>query len=168
MGGGAMIETASLRGSGWRDAIREIQATGARFEVLDESEEGATIRLIVPSCGLLEAAAATGVHPTFPFELSEGFDEWHVTGKVAETKEFVERLRASGMRVDVASAQLHARVEGLTSRQRVILAAALKSGYYAYPRRITLTRLARRLGVAKSTLSEALVKLESEMIGDAR
>lgn len=48
----------------------------------------------------------------------------------------------------------------LTPRQREILLRAVHGGYYEYPRRITLTDLAREIGIAKSTLSESLIMIE--------
>jgi predicted DNA binding protein len=38
---------------------------------------------------------------------------------------------------------------------------ALKNGFYDVPRRITLSELAEKLGVAKSTLSSQLQRIES-------
>ena len=49
----------------------------------------------------------------------------------------------------------------LTARQKQILRAAVELGYYSWPRRVTLTNLAGHLGIAKSTLSEALMIVES-------
>jgi predicted DNA binding protein len=49
----------------------------------------------------------------------------------------------------------------LTSKQTVCFLYALESGYYDFPRRITLTELAHKFGVSKSTLSQALMRLES-------
>ena len=49
----------------------------------------------------------------------------------------------------------------LTNRQREVLLRAVEEGYYAWPRRVTLTQLAARIGVAKSTLSELLMIIES-------
>ncbi|WP_457555252.1 helix-turn-helix domain-containing protein [Candidatus Pyrohabitans sp.] len=54
--------------------------------------------------------------------------------------------------------------DGLTKRQKFILKKAIQHGYYSYPRRITLTQLAEKLGVSKSYLSEALQIIESKLI----
>jgi len=54
----------------------------------------------------------------------------------------------------------------LTKRQKQILKKAIQHGYYSYPRRITLTKLAEKLGVSKSYLSETLQIIESRLIKD--
>ncbi|NOZ59388.1 MAG: hypothetical protein GXO66_07440, partial [Euryarchaeota archaeon] len=54
--------------------------------------------------------------------------------------------------------------DGLTRRQKQILKKAIQYGYYSYPRRITLTKLAEKLGVSKSYLSETLQIIESKLI----
>lgn len=53
----------------------------------------------------------------------------------------------------------------LTPRQEEILAAALQFGYFDYPKRIRLEALAKRLGVSKSTASEALRKAQTKVVG---
>ncbi len=45
-----------------------------------------------------------------------------------------------------------------------MLAAAIQAGYYAHPRRITMTRLAQAIGVCKSTLSETLMIIEHKVL----
>jgi predicted DNA binding protein len=52
----------------------------------------------------------------------------------------------------------------LTPRQREVLALAIERGYYDYPRRITLSHLAKEAGVAKSTLSQTLMLIEREVM----
>jgi predicted DNA binding protein len=49
----------------------------------------------------------------------------------------------------------------LTPRQRFVFDTAMQEGFYDVPRRITLTELAVVLGVAKSTLSAQLQRIES-------
>jgi predicted DNA binding protein len=55
----------------------------------------------------------------------------------------------------------------LTPRQREILAAAIKRGYYDNPRGCSLTDLAEELGVNKSVISGVLHRAEGEIIKDA-
>lgn len=55
---------------------------------------------------------------------------------------------------------------GLTKTQRRILKEAIRHGYYSYPRKITLTKLAEKLGISKSYLSETLQIIESKLLGE--
>lgn len=52
----------------------------------------------------------------------------------------------------------------LTERQREVLRTALAQGYYDNPRECTLTELADELGIAKSTCSGILQRLESTVM----
>ena len=54
---------------------------------------------------------------------------------------------------------------GLTQRQLGILKSALEMGFYDFPRRITLTVLAEKLGIKPSTLSEILRAAEKNVVG---
>lgn len=54
--------------------------------------------------------------------------------------------------------------ESLTERQRAVLDAAVDLGYYDTPRRATIEDLAADLGLASSTVSEHLRKLEARSL----
>ncbi len=51
----------------------------------------------------------------------------------------------------------------LSEMERLVLIAAIGSGYYEYPRRISATELAYTLGYSKSTLIEYLRKAENKV-----
>ena len=62
---------------------------------------------------------------------------------------------------------VHERVdteELLSERQREVLLAAVEGGYYDTPRGCSLTELAEKLGVAKSTCSETLHRVEEVIV----
>lgn len=52
----------------------------------------------------------------------------------------------------------------LTDRQKEIIIAAQKNGYYNIPREITMEELARKLGISKATTTEHLQKAENLII----
>lgn len=52
----------------------------------------------------------------------------------------------------------------LTARQREVLSAAISHGYYDNPRSCSLTELADELGIAKSTCSGILQRLEARVM----
>jgi predicted DNA binding protein len=54
----------------------------------------------------------------------------------------------------------------LTDRQREVLTAANRHGYYEYPRRITSTELARRVHISKPVLLQHLRKAEGRIMAD--
>ena len=53
----------------------------------------------------------------------------------------------------------------LTDKQRDVMAAAKDSGYYRYPRMISATQLADKLGMSKATTLEHLRKAEVRLMG---
>jgi len=51
----------------------------------------------------------------------------------------------------------------ITAQQHALLHQALAAGYFEVPRRITLTRLAHKLGKSKSSLSRGLALIEEKL-----
>lgn len=70
-------------------------------------------------------------------------------------------MKPSGARVVFA---VRANSASLTERQERLLVFAAASGYYDFPRRVSLTRLAEKVGVAPSTLSEILRGAEKRIV----
>jgi len=56
------------------------------------------------------------------------------------------------------------KIENLTLKQKEILETAHLSGFFQYPRKITLTDLAKHLKISKATLSESLRIAENKII----
>ncbi len=102
----------------------------------------------------------------FPYSVLDGVARWTVVGpadKVRALRSALERETAGVEIESVADASVPA-VSTLTPRQGELLRIALDEGYFEVPRRITLTRLAGRVGVAVSTLSVALAVIERKAV----
>jgi len=170
--GGRCIEVVELRTPAWRDVAERIRSTPgvAQAEVLLASPHGATLRLVVPACGLARGIVATGALPQLPFSVGGGCDELVVVGSRERARMLLEALRRKGVDTQVLSSGPYEPPRHLTERQQQVLDAAVREGYYDYPRRINLTKLAAKLGVTKSTLSESLMIVERELLagGGAR
>ncbi|MHA1341426.1 MAG: helix-turn-helix domain-containing protein [Promethearchaeota archaeon] len=53
----------------------------------------------------------------------------------------------------------------LTARQLEIYLKAKEAGYYDSPRKITLTELAEKIGMAKSSISSILQRIHKKLLG---
>lgn len=166
---GSAIEVVEMTGQGWATAVEEIrQFPGVEeVEVLDESDQSGRVRIAASGCFLPAAIEASGVLPQLPFEVAGGCDKWLIISPKDKAREFYEQLRKDGVNVDIVFSGEYAPESKLTPRQQEILAFAIQHGYYDYPRRITLTKLAEKMGLAKSTLSQALMVVESEVVKNA-
>lgn len=100
-----------------------------------------------------------------PTRAEEGREHWNigVARKSAATPMLDELARHGKLRVVRIAPDAIANL-GLSQPQRRALRAAVLGGYYEIPRRVTPARLARELGISKSTLLEHLRKAEGKVI----
>lgn len=90
---------------------------------------------------------------------------WHVmTDRRPAVEELVKELKEK--RIDVELLSIHtAEARGmLTDRQQEVISLAYNLGYFEFPKKINLTHLAKKLGIAKSTLSEILRTGEAKVL----
>ncbi|WP_167837495.1 helix-turn-helix domain-containing protein [Halosimplex halophilum] len=120
-----------------RRLLRYRRSSDLIVEMPIESEpDGATVVTLVG-----DAAAFSGAFDPIPAEVSID---------VVETGEYDPGVR-----------QLFGR---LTARQREVLEAAVRAGYYENPRETTQEGLAEELGVSPATVGEHLRKIESRVL----
>lgn len=94
----------------------------------------------------------------------EGEAEVALVGPRGEVLRTIEGARFGGVEVLGVEAAGPAGHRVLTDRQEDVARAAVRSGYYEVPRGISLTDLARRLGVSPSSLSELLRRAEGRAL----
>jgi predicted DNA binding protein len=106
----------------------------------------------------------------YPILIRDGWSRFETFGSAAQMRAYLAELSAR-----VGPTHLEAARQGSVSRQSLgltpiqdaIFRAAVSSGYYASPRRISVTNLARRLGRSKSTVSTALVRIQKQLAESA-
>ncbi|MHB8605862.1 MAG: helix-turn-helix domain-containing protein [Thermoplasmatota archaeon] len=164
-----ILETVELTGVNWPAAFATIQneSTVHSAQVIESSADAATLQISAAPCALHRAIRESGLLPQFPFDVSGGCDRWMIVGDEDKAKSFVRSIETQGVRVTIVSSGPYEPTRALSDHQRDVLHHAVALGFYDYPRRITLTRLAEKLGVAKSTLSETLMVIERDIMGDA-
>ena len=103
-----------------------------------------------------------------PMGFSEGTLVLSVVGEDAELRNLMGIIDKIGevkqMHVQPASFHQEDMLANLTKRQREVLIAAKRYGYYDYPRRMNAEELAKRVGVSKATVVEHLRKAEGRLV----
>lgn len=103
-----------------------------------------------------------------PTKISRDRTVFTVVGEQSEVSRFIKFIGRIG-EVRVVSAEpagFHDRdlLDRLTPRQREVVVAAVREGYYDYPRRLNSEQLAVRLGLSKATVVEHLRKAEGRLM----
>lgn len=137
----------------------------AAVSVMAREDGVVTARLETDAPLLLLAAKRSGLPIEMPLDIEDGVAEVEVTGEHERVAEMGRRLRELGLEFEVE--RVRQRVDParlLTDRQREVLLAAVDLGYYDVPRRATLTEVADHVGIAKSTCSETLQRVQRTVI----
>lgn len=94
-----------------------------------------------------------------------GVLEWRILAPTREAvKSLVGELRDRGLAIELAALRAAKGRGSLTDRQDQVLSLAYKLGYFEFPKKIKLSDLAKKLRVAKSTLSEILRTGEEKIL----
>lgn len=150
----------------WSDELRALDAVRS-VELLASTPSEVRLRVIHRTSPFVSVFRSLRLMRRFPFTIRGGEASWIVLASEQKTRELIERLaeRAPGVALEsVRRSEADARDETLTPRQRELLQRAMAAGYFEVPRRITLTRLAAREGMAISSLSEALAVVEKKLL----
>ncbi|MGI0132485.1 MAG: helix-turn-helix domain-containing protein [Thermoplasmata archaeon] len=138
-----------------------------QVENLRDAGEPGVYRVVYRAPRFVHTAREFGVPPRYPFVVRNGISTWTLICHQSSVPPFVKELRARVPGVELEA--LPASRDGpasreLTRRQREIFDRAMDEGYFDVPRRTSLTALAQRIGVSKSTLSESLAITEFKLL----
>ncbi len=103
----------------------------------------------------------------FPLRVQAGYISWEIAARYSEFRKILRHARQTDPGAQIVSIRrgpLRSHLPLLTDTQRQLLAEAMAAGYFAVPRGITLTELARRLNRSKSGLSEAIALIEKKLL----
>jgi hypothetical protein len=137
----------------------------ARLDLHQATEEMALVEFETTAPLLLFSVQESGLPLELPFTVQDGAAEVEITAARDRLSAFTSQLKAFGMSFDVEYVrELGSSESLLTDRQQKLLDAAVEAGYYDTPRECSLTELAERVGVAKSTASETLHRVEEKIV----
>lgn len=166
-GDGRCTEDVRILGANTDEALDVIRADPnvTECQVLVDQPGELEVRLQVAGCPLARVVHESGLIPQIPFRLANGQDLWLIVGQEEQLGEALLHWEAEGRRARIVRTGLwDPGAHGLTARQVEIVEAAIRAGFYDYPRRITVTALAEILQITKSTMSEALIAIESKVV----
>jgi len=151
---------------------REIAASKdvRRVEPLAESGDGGIYRVVQRTNPIVPVYRRLALPVQFPLRIQAGKIRWELSAKRSSFEKVLEFLRGRKLDFKITSIRQGFSEGGsaeLTPMQRTLLQEALSSGYFAVPRRVTLTELAERLGRSKSSVSESLAIIERKLIETA-
>lgn len=141
-----------------------------RVESLAEVGDGCLYRITYRNPPILSLYRRLHLPVQFPLRIQGGFLTWEVVARRAEFDEVMRHARGADARLSVLSIRrrpLRSHLPLLTETQHKLLSNAMEAGYFAVPRGITLTDLARRLGRSKSSISESIAIIEKKLLETA-
>ncbi|MDZ7688175.1 MAG: helix-turn-helix domain-containing protein [Halobacteriales archaeon] len=138
------------------------------YQRLELGEDRSLAKYETTDTGLYDFVEDSSLPPEFPIEVRAGWYEIEFTGTRDEFDALRAGVEASGLRHElvslVESGGDDAKENLLTERQREMLEAALREGYFEVPRDCTLEELADEIGVDKSTASGVLRRGEARVL----
>ncbi len=132
----------------------------------DEGSDSIAVNLTISKGGggFLRPLIESEVLPNTPFEIRDGWVDWIFDTDNSHMKNLIKKMRESGLQHKIHSVSKNGGTRLLTIRQREIFDLAIEEGYYETPRRITLTNLATKAGISKSTICEITHIIERKII----
>ncbi|THE65684.1 bacterio-opsin activator [Salinadaptatus halalkaliphilus] len=146
------------------EAVRS-HPTVLEYDLLEATEGRVLSKYETSDTALYDFVELSGMPLEFPVLARDGWFEFDLTG----TREDLERLQAT-LEDAGARFELQSLVGGtdpetvVTDRQRELLEAGLRMGYYEVPRECTLAELADSFDIDKATASTILRRGEASLL----
>jgi hypothetical protein len=151
---------------------QEIQSYSdvTRVDSLAEVGDGCLYRITYRNPPVVYLYQRLGLPIQFPLRIQAGFLTWEVVARFSEFQTIMKHVRAVDPNVRVLSVRrrpLRSHLPVLSETQHRLLSQAMSAGYFAVPRGITLTELARKLNRSKSSISESIALIEKKLLETA-
>jgi predicted DNA binding protein len=141
-----------------------------KVDSLAEVAEGSIYRITYENPPVVYLYRDLGLPIQFPLRIQGGVIRWEIVARRSEFESVVAYARTIDPRFQVVSIRhgpLRSHLPMLTDSQHQLLTHAMAAGYFAVPRGITLTGLARQLDRSKSAVSEAMAVIEQKLLESA-
>lgn len=139
--------------------LREIRnhPSVGRIRIKNRQENSVSFLVDVVKCKPCEILVKSKAFMVFPVEIENGRMKWLLITDTNRTMgKISDKLEESGCDVKIERVTPLGEKGVLTQRQEEIIRTAFASGYFNYPRRVDSSKLASKLGISVSTLSEVM------------
>jgi predicted DNA binding protein len=156
------------RESGWESELERLPDV-EQVEVLEEQHLSTLCQVAHATPPWLELARKLRIMWRQPIWVERGVARWTVVASEERVRELLTAISPTvdAVRVESVVRGANRRATArLTPRQDELVRRAVSEGYFDVPRKISLTVLAERLSVSKSTLSERLAIVERKLIAE--
>ncbi|ELY82912.1 helix-turn-helix domain-containing protein [Natrinema gari] len=134
-------------------------------EIRHSTDETTLFEVSTPTPPPHGAMANSGIVPSFPLHLENGWFVGELTASREQLSAFRDELEAGEIEYQLVQIScMDGTGDVLTARQLEVVELAVEHGYYDSPRRCTLSDLANRLDVNKSVVSRILQRAERHII----
>lgn len=138
------------------DEVRHHPSVGA-VKIKDRKEGSLSFIVDVVRCKACEALIRSKAFMVFPVDICKGRMKWLlITDNNRTIGKISDGLEEFGCDVKIERVTTLGGKGILTERQEEIIRVAFSWGYFDYPRRTGTEKLAKKLGISVSTLSEVL------------
>jgi hypothetical protein len=141
-----------------------------KVDSLAEVGGGCVYRITYQNPPVIYLYRRLGLPIQLPLRIQSGSLEWEVVARRSEFEEVMSYARGVDPDLAILSIRrrpLRSHLPMLTVSQQALLSQAMAAGYFAVPRGITLTALARRLHRSKSAVSERIALVEKKLLESA-
>jgi predicted DNA binding protein len=153
----------------WQSELEQLPGVD-RVDILEEDSQSVLLQVSHLTPAWAAVAERLDLLWRYPFWAGEGEARWSIVGPEEKVRAYLSEIRPTVEAVRVEAIVRGTRdkpIDRLSPRQRELVQRAVSAGYFEVPRRVSLTELAERLQLAKSTLSERLAVIERKLIAEA-
>jgi len=151
----------------WIDEMRAAEGV-IDVKPLGRAQKASTVRVVFKKHDFFVLLNELHVILRTPATIKDGYSEVIMVGPDESIKRLIKMFPPPQLQVEAVYENEREDVAILTPRQTDIFHKAMAAGYFDVPRRVTLTELAARVGVAVSSLSEMLAVVEKKLLQDPR
>jgi predicted DNA binding protein len=148
------------------DEIKDHQSVGG-IQVKTREEGLVSFLVDVIRCKACEMLIKSKAFMVFPVDIQKGRMKWLlITDDNRTVGKIFDQLAEVGYDVKIERVTAFGGKKILTERQEEVVRVAFSSGYFEYPKRTGSSKLAGRLGISVSTLSEILRAAQRRILAE--